>query len=66
MTTLFDLNAEPAVAELSRQILSEAKLWEAIKEASRDEARRHQSVEVGGQQRSGVEDRDFKLPPFSH
>lgn len=47
MATLFDLNSEPAVAELSRQILSEAKLWEAIKEASRDEGRRRHSLEVG-------------------
>lgn len=47
MATLFDLNSEPAVAELSRQILSEAKLWEAIKEASRDEGRRRHSAEVG-------------------
>nr|ADO87033.1 cardioactive peptide isoform B [Rhodnius prolixus] len=33
MATLVDLNSEPAVEELSRQILSEAKLWEAIQEA---------------------------------
>ncbi|KAK3923749.1 Cardioactive peptide [Frankliniella fusca] len=59
MTTLFDLNAEPAVAELSRQILSEAKLWEAIREASRDEGRRQQqhSLEVGQPAESDSEDR---------
>lgn len=28
--TLLDLSAEPAVEDLSRQIMSEAKLWEAI------------------------------------
>ncbi|KAK9508464.1 hypothetical protein O3M35_006017 [Rhynocoris fuscipes] len=33
MATLVELNSEPAVEELSRQILSEAKLWEAIQEA---------------------------------
>ncbi|XP_049801158.1 cardioactive peptide [Schistocerca nitens] len=31
--TLLEMNSEPAVADLSRQILSEAKLWEAIQEA---------------------------------
>ncbi|XP_050434575.1 cardioactive peptide isoform X1 [Adelges cooleyi] len=33
MATLVELRSEPAVEELSRQILSEAKLWEAIQEA---------------------------------
>lgn len=33
MATLVDLRSEPAVEELSRQIMSEAKLWEAIQEA---------------------------------
>ncbi|XP_014255203.1 cardioactive peptide isoform X2 [Cimex lectularius] len=33
MGTLIDLNSEPAVEDLSRQIMSEAKLWEAIQEA---------------------------------
>ncbi|BET01491.1 Cardioactive peptide [Nesidiocoris tenuis] len=33
MAALVDLNSEPAVEELSRQILSEAKLWEALQEA---------------------------------
>lgn len=32
--TLLDLSAEPAVEDLSRQIMSEAKLWEAIQEAN--------------------------------
>lgn len=44
MATLLDLNSEPAVAELSRQILSEAKLWEAIQEA-RDEVGRRQQMQ---------------------
>lgn len=41
MATLVDLNSEPAVEELSRQILSEAKLWEAIQEARQELLRRH-------------------------
>ncbi|XP_034244624.1 cardioactive peptide [Thrips palmi] len=45
MSTLIDLNAEPAVAELSRQILSEAKLWETMQEA-REELERRQHKEV--------------------
>lgn len=47
MTTLLDLNAEPAVADLSRQILSEAKLWEAIQEARDEMGRRHKEVRSG-------------------
>ncbi|GJQ77062.1 putative cardioactive protein [Trypoxylus dichotomus] len=31
---LLELNAEPGIEDLSRQILSEAKLWEAIQEAN--------------------------------
>lgn len=42
MATLVDLNSEPAVEELSRQILSEAKLWEAIQEARQEILRRRQ------------------------
>uniref|UniRef100_A0A1B6GJ26 Crustacean cardioactive peptide n=1 Tax=Cuerna arida TaxID=1464854 RepID=A0A1B6GJ26_9HEMI len=42
MATLVDLNSEPAVEELSRQILSEAKLWEAIQEARVELLRKHQ------------------------
>lgn len=34
--TLLDLNSEPAIEDLTRQIMSEAKLWEAIQEASRE------------------------------
>ncbi|CAG5030644.1 unnamed protein product [Parnassius apollo] len=36
------MDSENAVDELSRQILSEAKLWEAIQEASAEIARRKQ------------------------
>ncbi|XP_055677602.1 cardioactive peptide [Lutzomyia longipalpis] len=36
LATLLDLNSEPAVEDLMRQIMSEAKLWEAIQEASRE------------------------------
>lgn len=36
------LDSESAIEELSRQILSEAKLWEAIQEASAEIARRKQ------------------------
>lgn len=33
---LLDLNSEPAVEDLIRQIMSQAKLWEAIQEANRE------------------------------
>lgn len=36
------LEADNGIEELSRQILSEAKLWEAIQEASAEIARRKQ------------------------
>ncbi|XP_055700350.1 cardioactive peptide [Phlebotomus papatasi] len=36
LASLLDLNSEPAVEDLMRQIMSEAKLWEAIQEASRE------------------------------
>jgi replication-associated recombination protein RarA len=41
--SLIDFNQEPPVAELNRQIMSEAKLWEAIQEARNELLRqRHQ------------------------
>ncbi|XP_046385282.1 uncharacterized protein LOC124155484 [Ischnura elegans] len=46
LSTLLELNSEPAVAELSRQILSEAKLWEAIQEARDEMSRQRQRVMV--------------------
>lgn len=33
---LLDLNSEPAVEDLTRQIMSQAKMWEAIQEANRE------------------------------
>lgn len=33
---LIDLNSEPAVEDLMRQIMSQAKLWEAIQEANHE------------------------------
>lgn len=40
--SLLQLSAEPAVEDLSRQIMSEAKLWEAIQEANVELARHKQ------------------------
>ncbi|RZC38619.1 cardioactive peptide, partial [Asbolus verrucosus] len=40
--SLLELSAEPAVEDLSRQIMSEAKLWEAIQEATMELNRRRQ------------------------
>jgi hypothetical protein len=40
--SLLELSAEPAVEDLSRQIMSEAKLWEAIQEANMELHRRRQ------------------------
>ncbi|XP_022909541.1 cardioactive peptide [Onthophagus taurus] len=34
LSNLLELNSEPGLEDLSRQILSEAKLWEAIQEAN--------------------------------
>lgn len=36
ISDLLDLNSEPAVEDLTRQIMSQAKLWEAIQEANRE------------------------------
>ncbi|KAK9880247.1 hypothetical protein WA026_010123 [Henosepilachna vigintioctopunctata] len=44
ISTLLELNAEPAVENLSRQIMSEAKLWEAIQEANVELNRRRQET----------------------
>ncbi|XP_063912225.1 cardioactive peptide isoform X2 [Zophobas morio] len=40
--SLLELSAEPAIEDLSRQIMSEAKLWEAIQEANMELSRRRQ------------------------
>lgn len=42
--SLLDLNSEPAVEDLMRQIMSEAKLWEAIQEANH--ARSHYKTDL--------------------
>ncbi|KAJ8919093.1 hypothetical protein NQ315_012078 [Exocentrus adspersus] len=42
INSLLELSAEPAVEDLSRQIMSEAKLWEAIQEANMELNRRKQ------------------------
>ncbi|XP_077287957.1 crustacean cardioactive peptide [Arctopsyche grandis] len=42
MESLLDLSSEPAVEDLSRQIMSEAKMWEAIQEAGAELMRRKQ------------------------
>lgn len=48
--TLLDLSAEPAVENLSRQIMSEAKLWEAIQEANMEIMRQRQAQQLATQQ----------------
>ncbi|XP_017778790.1 PREDICTED: cardioactive peptide [Nicrophorus vespilloides] len=45
--SLLELSAEPAVEDLSRQIMSEAKLWEAIQEANMEILRRKQESAEG-------------------
>lgn len=36
ITDLLELNSEPAIESLMRQIMSEAKMYEAIQEANRE------------------------------
>lgn len=36
LVDLLDLNSEPAIEDLMRQIMSQAKMWEAIQEANRE------------------------------
>ncbi|XP_022174342.1 cardioactive peptide isoform X1 [Myzus persicae] len=55
MATLVDLRSEPAVEEISRQIMSEAKLWEAIQEAR---------LELLRQQRQNKAER-MEMKPFN-
>lgn len=33
---IFDFNSEPAVADIMQQIMSEAKVWDAIQAANRE------------------------------
>ncbi|CAH0558746.1 unnamed protein product [Brassicogethes aeneus] len=47
--SLLELSAEPAVEDLSRQIMSEAKLWEAIQEANVELNRRKQGLSELGE-----------------
>lgn len=42
INSLLELSDEPGVEDLSRQIMSEAKLWEAIQEANVELKRRKQ------------------------
>ncbi|CAG9839999.1 unnamed protein product [Diabrotica balteata] len=48
INSLLELSAEPAVEDLSRQIMSEAKLWEAIQEANVELNRRKQKQALEG------------------
>ncbi|XP_056637896.1 cardioactive peptide [Diorhabda carinulata] len=48
INSLLELSAEPAVEDLSRQIMSEAKLWEAIQEANVELKRRKQKQATDG------------------
>lgn len=33
---IFDFNSEPAVADIMQQIMSEAKVWDAVQAANRE------------------------------
>ncbi|KAL1508952.1 hypothetical protein ABEB36_003766 [Hypothenemus hampei] len=50
--SLLELSAEPAVEDLSRQIMSEAKLWEAIQEANLELNRQRQGQPVNKQNKN--------------
>lgn len=54
ISSLIEFNAEPAVEDLSRQIMSEAKLWEAIQEANKELLRRKQAQAERGNQLAGM------------
>ncbi|XP_045465746.1 uncharacterized protein LOC123674733 [Harmonia axyridis] len=55
ISALLELNAEPAVENLSRQIMSEAKLWEAIQEANMELNRHRQNSQGNLQQKPGIQ-----------
>lgn len=57
--SLLELSAEPAIEDLSRQIMSEAKLWEAIQEANMELNRRR--MEYSAETVNSAED----VPPRS-
>ncbi|CAG9769537.1 unnamed protein product [Ceutorhynchus assimilis] len=68
INSLLELSAEPAVEDLSRQIMSEAKLWEAIQEANIELNRhRHQQALDKGEEDVAILDRSATascaLPP---
>ncbi|XP_050299286.1 cardioactive peptide [Anthonomus grandis grandis] len=68
INSLLELSAEPAVEDLSRQIMSEAKLWEAIQEANLEVSRhKHQPINNGDNEDIGLLDRSAAsscaLPP---
>lgn len=51
LSDLLDLNSEPAVEDLMRQIMSQAKLWEAIQEANREMVAQHPHADSDGRER---------------
>lgn len=51
---MVELSGEPAVEDLTRQIMSEAKLWEAIQEANVELTRHQQAEEEVGGIRNGA------------
>lgn len=55
ISALLELNAEPAVENLSRQIMSEAKLWEAIQEANLELNRHRQKTQENLSQKHGIQ-----------
>ncbi|NP_001280497.1 similar to crustacean cardioactive peptide precursor [Tribolium castaneum] len=65
--SLLELSAEPAVEDLSRQIMSEAKLWEAIQEANMELHRRRQESAESSEEDAAVPARSATascaLPP---
>lgn len=63
MGTLLDMNSEPAVADLSRQIMSEAKLSEAIQEARQELIRRRQLEVCNNNNNTNVQDRKTSQTP---
>ncbi|XP_044757276.1 cardioactive peptide [Coccinella septempunctata] len=55
ISALLELNAEPAVENLSRQIMSEAKLWEAIQEANMELNRHRQKTKENISQKNKIQ-----------
>lgn len=54
IASLVELSGEPAVEDLTRQIMSEAKLWEAIQEANVELARHKQNDDEAMGVRNGA------------